>query len=170
MHVLVAFLAADSELLESHWLNNAAAWLSFAENPMIHSEILFVDHTTAKDVIGKACSIHYGGEVFLQNKKFSRTQWRFRTVNCTEEQAQKALKFCKSKVGQKFNKLGYFLQPICSPKRMAEDRWFCSEIVAGALREAGVDVEMSLHPNQLYESIKDITTPDCPRVIKDMHF
>lgn len=168
--MLVAFLAADSDLLESHWLNTAAAWASFSSNPMIHAEVLFVDHTTSKEVVGRACSIHYGGEVFLQNKKFSKSQWRFRTVNCNEEQVNKALKFCQSKVGDKFNKVGYFLQPVCGPKRLSDDKWFCSEIVAGALNAAGVEVEPSLHPNKLYESIKEITTPDCPRVISEMHF
>ena len=72
MRMLVAFLAADSELLELHVLNKAAAWAAGGDNPMIHTEILFVDRETEDGFVGRSCSIHYGGEVFFQQKKFSR--------------------------------------------------------------------------------------------------
>ena len=43
MKLYVCFLASNSELLESHVLNRAAAWLISAEHPMIHAEVLFAD-------------------------------------------------------------------------------------------------------------------------------
>ena len=60
------------------------------------------------------------------------------------------------------------MQPFTG-KRLAKKSWFCSEIVAGALNAAGVNVAPALHPNALYEAIAERTTPDCPRVL-DMKF
>lgn len=170
MRMLVCFLSADSDLMSTHILNKAAAYVSGDTNPMIHTEILFVDQSNRADVVGRACSIHYGGKVFLENKRFSRNQWRFRSVSCSDAQVKAALQFCQSKVGEPFNKLGYFLNPVCAPRRLRDDSWFCSEIVAGALQAAGLDVEPSLHPHALYKSIRDLTTPDCPRDMKEMLF
>lgn len=166
--MLVAFLAADSDLLETHVLNKAAAWAAGASNPMIHTEVLFVDRETEDGFIGRSCSIHYGGKVFFEQKRFSRSQWRFRSVDASETQIQCALQFCQDHVGDSFNKMGFFMQPFTG-KRLSGKSWFCSEIVAGALNAAGFAVKPSLHPHALYEAIADQTTPDCPRVL-DMKF
>jgi hypothetical protein len=163
MKLLLAFLSSDSELLESHILNKAAAWVSGKSNPMIHVEAVFVDRENTSDVIGRSCSIHYGGKVFLDQKRFSRKQWRFRSVDMSPSRVQKAFEFCQSHVGESFNKVGFFMQPIVGNQRVSKNTWFCSEIVAGALRAGGIDIEESLHPNTLYNRVCDMTTPDCPR-------
>jgi hypothetical protein len=163
MKLLLAFLASDSELLETHILNKAAAWVSGGSNPMIHVEAVFVDRESKSDIIGRSCSIHYGGKVFLEQKRFSRKQWRFRSVDLSPAKVQKAFKFCQEHVGESFNKVGFFMQPIVGNQRVSKDTWFCSEIVAGALRAAGMDIEESLHPNTLYSRVCDMTAPDCPR-------
>lgn len=165
MRMLVAFLAADSDLLETHVLNKAAAWVAGESNPMIHTEILFVDRETPDGFVGRSCSIHYGGHVFLEQKKFSRKQWRFRSVSANDAQVHSALKFCQDHVGEPFNKLGFFMQPFVG-SRLTKKSWFCSEIVAGALNAAGVQVKPSLHPHALYRAISENTTPDCPRVLE----
>ena len=165
MRMLVAFLAADSDLLESHILNKAAAWAAGVDNPMINAELLFVTRQTEQGFVVRSCSIHYGGKVFLEQKRFSRNQWRFRSVSATETQVQSALKFCQEHVGEPFNKVGFFLQPVTG-KRLAKKSWFCSEIVPGALNAAGVQVPPSLHPHALFEAIAFRTTPDCPRVLE----
>ena len=162
MKLYVCFLASNSELLESHILNRAASWLVSAEHPMIRTEILFADDTTGTDICGHACSIHYGGAVFLEQKRFRRADWQFRQVPCSPAQVDAAFDFCHARVGNRFNYVGYYLQPLCSP-RLTDDRWCCSEIVAGALREAGVDVAPSLHPHALYEALQPVTIPCCPR-------
>lgn len=162
--MLLAFLASDSQLLESHILNKAAAWAAGGTNPMIHVEVVFVDRESSDGVIGRSCSIHYGGRVFLEQKRFSRSQWRFRSVSATAEQVKNALKFCGDHVGDGFNKMGYFMQPIAGV-RLSSDTWFCSEIVAGALNAAGMEVSPSLHPNALFKAVADLTSPDCPRSV-----
>ena len=168
MKLYVCFLASNSNLLESHVLNRAAAWLVSAEHPMIHTEVLFADAATGNDISGYACSIHYGSKVFLSQKRFRRADWHFREVPCSEEQVDKAFDFCQDRVDDKFNYVGYYLHPFCSP-RVSERRWFCSEIVAGALNAAGVDVPPSLHPHKLYEELKPLTIPACPRLV-DLQF
>jgi hypothetical protein len=165
MKMLLAFLASDSELLETHFLNKAAAWAAGGKNPYIHVEVVFVEREAREGIIGRSCSIHYGGKVFLEHKRFSRSQWRFRSVSANKEQVQSALKFCVDHVGEGFNKTGYFLQPFAGA-RLSSNTWFCSEIVAGALNAAGMQVASSLHPNDLFKAVADLTAPDCPREVE----
>ncbi|MAD25736.1 MAG: hypothetical protein CMO44_16375 [Verrucomicrobiales bacterium] len=173
----LAFLPADSELLESHWLNSMASKLapSGSAVPKIHVELLFPESSNDKDVIGRACSIHYDGEVFLEPKRFSRKQWQFRQVSCTKAQMKKALEFCEAHIGEKFNHFGYFLHPIApcqiTPHTMQRlglspaPRWFCTEIVSGALQASGAmsDIPLSCHPEKLFQLVKDLTAPTCPK-------
>lgn len=172
MRMYVAFLPSDSELLEAHILNKAASLVSGVKNPMIHTEVVFVDRESPSDIVGRSCSIHYGSQVFLEQKRFSRKQWRFRSVSCTKDEVKAAFKFCQDHVGDGFNKYGYYMQPFSRGSATTEGKtsWFCSEIVAGALRAAGKDVPVSLHPHKLYGAVKDMTTPDCPRSNVTMTF
>ena len=168
LKLYVCFLPATEELRNTHWLNRVAAYFggpSVATQPMIHTELLFAEQSTDSEIIGNSCSIHYNGEVFLESKRFSRTEWHFR--ECPWD-IDAAMEFCKQHVGERFNHVGYYLNPLCAA-RMSRNRWFCSEIVAGALRAAGADVAQSLHPQRLFESLQEITTPACPRQ-PPMHF
>lgn len=165
VQMYLCFLPATQQIQNLHWLNRAAAYFAGSERPMIHTELLFAEYSDSDEIIGQSCSIHYNGTVFFEHKRFSRNEWHFRLCNWDVD---KAMEFCKSHVGDKFNHTGYFLQPLCKA-RLSSDRWFCSEIVAGALRAAGADVESSLHPQALFDSVKGITTPACPRS-PDMNF
>ena len=102
---------------------------------MIHTEVVFVDRESPSDIVGRSCSIHYGGKVFLEQKRFSRKQWRFRSVSCSKDQVKAAFQFCQNHVGDSFNKYGYYMQPFSKGSASTEGKntWFCSEIVAGAL-------------------------------------
>ena len=159
LNMYVCFLPASEELKNTHWLNRAAAYMAGVERPMIHTEVLFAEQSSDQHIIGQSCSIHYNGTVFFETKKFSRSEWHFRLCPWDTD---KAMAFCQEHVGDQFNKVGYFLQPLCQA-RITKNRWFCSEIVAGAIRAAGGDVAQSMHPHALYESLKDITVPACPR-------
>lgn len=82
MKMLVAFLASDSELLESHFLNKAAAWAAGGTTPMIHVEVVFVDREGRDGIIGRSCSIHYGGKVFFGAKAFFPQPVAFPQCQC----------------------------------------------------------------------------------------
>ena len=175
--IYVCFLENDDEIMERHWLNAAAAKFSPSSesNPKIHVELFFPseDKEMGDVVQGEACSIHYGGSVFLKQKRFSRKQWCCRTLSCTQKQYDETLKFCKSHMGENFNYLSYFLQPTgWSPGPYTltsmgfSPRWFCSEIVVEALKQGGVlskSLNASIHPQALFTVLRDMTTPDSVR-------
>jgi len=181
--IYVCFLENDEEIMERHWLNAMAARVAPVSktDPKIHVELFFPSPGTnhQADVIqGEACSIHYGRSVFLQQKRFSRKQWCFRALSCTQKQYDDTYKFCKGHVGENFNYLSYFLQPTgWAPGPYSftswgfSPRWFCSEICIEALKEGGVlskDVNTSMHPQSLYDILEDITTADSVRNYREI--
>ena len=134
------------------------------------------------DLKGVACSIHYGGEAFVhENKTFSRTNWEFRRIPATSEQANKALEWFRQRQGDGFNKLGFFSEPArraankyvsCVPNPFSPSsflqgkrpRWFCSELCEAGLRHAGIltNLTQSPHPEQFFQEIKSVSTVAAP--------
>lgn len=55
----------------------------------------------------------------------------------TPEQWQAAIGYCKAQIGKKYDYRGVF-RFLSRRKVPADDRWFCSELVAKALEVAGV--------------------------------
>ena len=169
----VCFLETDQEIMERHWLNRMAAWVSPSDKAKIHVELFFPEENRGEIVSGKACSIHYSGKVFLTKKNFSRKQWCFRTVSVNTEQLKRIRMFCEAHVGEHFNYMGYYLQPLRLPLTPytpqwlgLSPRWFCSEICIEALKAGGVlgdNVNASLHPQELFEALQDATTADSVR-------
>lgn len=179
--IMVCFVRSDSSVLQDSWLNSAATW--FAGNdgqqtPYIHAEILFVPKNNAlasqSEVYGTACSIVYGNTVHLEKKRFSRKEWVFRSMDCTEEEYNNMYTFCRHHKGDSFNHLGYFMYwaGFLAPKPMfytwlgMNPRWYCSEIVIAALKHGNMinqDINVSTHPNILYNIIKHKSMANCGR-------
>lgn len=176
----ICFLENDLEIMESHWLNRAAASLAPKAKdgrPKIHVELFFPSKNSSSSdevVSGQACSIYYNNKVFLTHKNFSRKQWSFRALDVSQKQYDDIFSFCKQHVGEKFNHLTYFTYPVnCQqvtpywPQRFnMKPRWFCSEIVVEALKAGGVldkDMFASIHPEELYCMLEESSTPDCVR-------
>lgn len=173
----VCFLSADSDLLQKHVLNMAAAWMAPTTEdgkPMVHSEVFFPQHDNDSSVIGKSCGIHYGGQVFVQEKRFSRSNWIFRALTCTDAQYNKMLRYCNSQRGGGFNYMGYFTPCGSSiESRLNSDgpqQWYCSELSTAILHNGGIiddsDVPVcSTHPQLLYDKMVPMTFADCGRNI-----
>ena len=176
----LCFVRADSEILDPSVLNRAAAFMANNKTdqpPYIHVELLFVPHSgtegVGSDVVGEACSIVYGSGVHLERKRFSRRQWVFRSIQCSEEEYDKIYDFCRSHRGEHFNLLGYYM--FWSPVKISpmfytyfgmSPRWFCSQIVTAALQHGGLldsDVSSSVHPNDLFHMVRLNTMPNCGR-------
>lgn len=176
----LCFVRADSEILDPSMLNRAAAYMAKNKDsdqpPYIHVELLFVPNGRSEngvDVVGEACSIVYGSGVHLERKRFSKRQWVFRSVQCSDEEYNTIYNFCRDHRGEPFNYLGYFL--FWSPLKISphfynalgmSSRWFCSQIVTAALKHGGMideSVSASLHPNELYHMVKLNTMVDCGR-------
>jgi len=179
---MLCFVRSDSDILESSWLNRIAASLARTEDdtaPFIHAELLFCpqnSNSTKDSVSGLACSIVYSGAVHLEKKRFSRKEWFFRSMECSKSQYDSMLTFCKDHQGDSFNHLGYFMYwaPF-SPSPMSytylgmTPRWYCSEIVIGAMKEGDMladDVPNSMHPHDLHKLVQDSSMADCGRNMK----
>lgn len=173
--IYACFLKSDSELLEKHVLNMAAAYFSPSSSdgaPMVHAEIFFPTRDDERSVLGRSCGIHYGGHVFLQEKRFTKKNWIFRAITCTDEQYKTMLEYCRSQRGGEFNYLGYFT-PCGSTmeSRLLSDgpqRWYCSELTAAILHAGGIidcveDASFTAHPQTLYNKLERITYADCGR-------
>lgn len=180
--IMVCFVRSDSSVLQESWLNSMASW--FAGNnksggaPYIHAELLFIPKanalSTKSEVYGTACSIVYNSYVHLEKKRFSRKEWVFRSMECTDEQYNKMYNFCKLHKGDGFNHTGYFMywSGFLAPKPTfytwfgMNPRWYCSEIVIAALKSGNMldeNMAVSTHPNELYSYIKMKSMADCGR-------
>ena len=183
--IFACFLRNDNEIMAAHILNKLAAKIAPKtgnSEPQIHVELFFPDEeSNEQDLIcGQACSIHYNGKVFLTRKRFSRSQWNFRSLDTTPEQYEAILSYCKEAVGCRFNHLGYFLQPVMKiDHSWAQDwfgfgkRYYCSEIVVEALKAGGVfpqSMRSQIHPETLYSILKDETTSACVKDVKKIQF
>lgn len=138
--------------------------------------------TDPEQLRGVACSIHYGGEVFCKEKSFSRKNWEFRRVPATPNQASAALAWFKKRVGDKFNRSGFFAEPVrraarhygvsCAPNPFSPQsfvqgdrpRWFCSELCEAGLRHSGIVTHMtpSPHPELFFQEIKQLSSVAAP--------
>ena len=178
--IMLCFVRSDSDILEASWLNRAASSLANTndgEVPFIHAELLFCppgSNAGSTDTIsGLACSIVYSGSVHLEKKRFSRKEWFFRSMECSQSQYETMMDFCTSHKGDGFNHLGYFLywSPIRpSPTSYTwlglSSRWYCSEIVIAALKAGDIlseDVSYSMHPHDLYKLVQHNSMADCGR-------
>ena len=167
--VIVCFLPADSDLLEDHWLNRAAAFKAPARldnpdaAPMVHTELFFPSQTSSASdsIVGRSLGIHYGGQVFMAPKRFSRKHWEFRSLPCSEEQYNAMLNFARQQVGGAFNYMGYYTPcGISSTTRASSghttQNWYCSELVSHALWQGNMLEDPGthgLHPQTLYDAI-----------------
>lgn len=186
--IMVCFVRSDSSVLQESWLNSAASLLApmTARNgkPYIHAELLFVPKNNGlqnkTDVYGEACSIVYSGKVHLCKKRFSRKEWEFRSIECSEKQYKKMKDFCKDHVSDGFNHLGYFMywsgpfapKPTFYTWFGMSPRWYCSEIVIAALKVGGIlddSFPTAEHPDRLYHFIKERSMMNCGRNMKEVH-
>jgi len=183
--IMLCFVRSDSDILEASWLNRAAASLASTEDgsaPFIHAELLFCPPggSSGKDsVSGLACSIVYSGNVHLETKRFSRKEWFFRSMEVSKGQYDTMMSFCKVHQGDSFNHLGYFM--YWSPLRPSPmfytylgmtPRWYCSEIVIGALKAGEIvdeSVSSSMHPHELYKLMQGSSVADCARDINALN-
>ena len=184
---MLCFVRSDSDVLEKSWLNSMASFFAprapRSGPPYIHVEIMFPPkndiNTNKAELYGDACSIVYNGLVHFVKKRFSRKEWEFRSMECTGEQYENMKSFCKDHTGEKFNHMGYFMYwaGMLAPRPMfytwfgMAPRWYCSEIVIGALKSGGLlddSFSSAEHPDKLYHVVKNRSMMDCGRNMKEV--
>ena len=182
--IIVCYLRAGSAVLDDHILNRLAKFFAPRYNdghdhePVVHVELFFPNQM---DDGGLSAGIHYGGNVFLHAKRFSRKHWVFHSIPATKDQIQKAKEFFQVQQGARFNYRGFFGPSMCnishntrvtSVKNRKRTQWYCSELVSYALMHAGIltpedTMVARKHPNASYHVIqkKCNTFMDCARVL-----
>lgn len=164
MQVYLAFLPMDADSLADSWLNRRVGRMAGEEGAMVHAEIVFREDP--EDLYALACSIHYGGTVFVKDKLFSRAGWHFRQISMDQDTAQRCLEWCRCREGDRFNYLGFYARGLpCIWKVIPKDKkkWFCSELVCACLRENGVMNINTCTPHDLYKQTRLTTCPAHPK-------
>lgn len=135
-------------------------------DPVVHVELFFPDATS--EHTGLSAGIHYGGQMFMHPKTFSRRHWVFHSISATPRQVQLAKAFCERQKGANFNYLGFYTPHACNIGHAYRMRnldtqrmpWFCSELVAYTLLHAGLlssaeAKAAAKHPQMSYNVIQN---------------
>lgn len=170
--VVIAFVTESSNLTEQHWLNTWAAALAPAateSDKIIHCECFF-PRTTANHMsnrTGKAYGIYYGGPVWHHDrKKYSNTDYIFKTIMLKKAQKRKMITFLDGQVGKGFNHLGYasFMTPCNISGNMPgfARRFYCSQLTMAALNHSGIfgecDLPENVHPHRVFDLLTEYST------------
>jgi hypothetical protein len=108
-----------------------------------------------------------GKEVYVQDQLCQRPGWVFRQLDVTEEQAQKLFDWCKRRKGHKFNYVGFYgyaFPCFCCVQSCFPNRWFCSELVATALKENNIANVTVCSPHDLYRQLQNQAYVSNPKV------
>ena len=176
--VILAFLPLDSDLLERSYLNWAAGRIaprrkyksSNKQQPMVHVEAWLRDEQGDS---GYAASICYNRPAHYVRKKFSRTNWQFRSIFMSEVQFKKLKLLFSHYKGSPFNKLGFFALGLGLrigggwPTRLGFKRaFFCAELIVHCLKEVGYfqkgaknEIPSVVHPEELFQHLSLVSTP-----------
>lgn len=70
----------------------------------------------------------------------------------TDEQWGKAVEWAESQIGKKYD-FGGVLRFVTRWRKQQDDKWFCSELVFQALKEAGVDLLERINCSQVSPTV-----------------
>lgn len=177
--VVLAFLPADSSLLQRSYLNWAAARIAPSRQkkrygapgqaPMVHAEIWLKEN----DNDGFAASICYNKTCHYDRKRFSRKTWSFRSIYVSKAQFKKLQLFFSAHKGCKFNKVGFFALGLAGlrisgkwPERLGwRPRFWCSELIVTGLKAVGYfeksgpgAISTQCHPEELFQFVGIISS------------
>jgi len=90
----------------------------------------------------------------VRKGKFSKvhtpgTEFSIYSVEVTERQKERILKFAESQIGKPYDWWGILGFVLFNPNIERKDRWFCSELVFTAFWQAGVRLLLNTHPSEV---------------------
>jgi len=90
----------------------------------------------------------------VRHGKFSEvhtpgTEFAVYSVQVTGKQKEKIEEFLQRQLGKPYDWLGILGFPLRSLKLERKDRWFCSELVFTAFKQAGVALLKNTHPSEV---------------------
>ncbi|WP_456459700.1 YiiX/YebB-like N1pC/P60 family cysteine hydrolase [Desulfurobacterium sp.] len=77
------------------------------------------------------------------------TEFAVYSIQVTEEQKEKIEEFLQRQLGKPYDWLGILGFPLRNWKLESKDRWFCSELVFTAFKQAGVELLKNTHPSEV---------------------
>ena len=87
---------------------------------------------------GKFSEVHTIGTVFAVY-----------SIQVTEEQKESIEEFLQRQLGKSYDWFGILGFPLRNLKLESKDRWFCSELVFTAFKQAGVELLKNTHPSEV---------------------
>jgi uncharacterized protein YycO len=146
-------------------MSNASITLRFADlgwpviGPLIswvsgrwmnHVDLMVDELMLVSAMPGGVRECHYGD---IRAKRV-----KYVTLPCTEVQCEAAVAFLRAQIGKPYDYWGTLAFPFLPPWNDPE-KWFCSELAAAALHQAGIiTVPFKLHrisPKRLYDLVED---------------
>jgi len=103
-------------------------------SPMIHCQLVFWDQARKQYY---TYSVDDSRPVHVYDRKAFRRGWRFVALDLTEREELIAQNFCAAQLGKPLNSAGQ-LTIFLLPQSGRGHSWFCSELVAAALKAAGI--------------------------------
>jgi len=171
-YVWIAFLSYENEEFQKEeWctnyfcfsINKLATW--WTESDIIHCQIAFQDNTPGNYITYSVDSVT--GEVWCEQRDFSKEGWRFARIRVTMDQENRIRKFLQAQLGKPFNSCGINMFWLC-PWSGGGEKWFCSELTMAALQRAGLYkgyTPAECGPSKIY----DIVTSDRNLYVPDAH-
>jgi len=77
------------------------------------------------------------------------TEFSVYSVDVSPSQKEKIESFLKEQIGKPYDWLGILGFPLRSRKLERKNRWFCSELVFTAFKQAGVELLKNTHPAEV---------------------
>ena len=140
---------------EEPFANRLAAFITMG--PISHVELRFSD--------GKCLSVYAGEEVFLRERTYSNPQYVQYHLAVRPQAEVNMRAFADGQVGKFFNGWGMIRATLPllwrrSDGHRAHGKWFCSELIVGALQAGGLCKGLNratVSPNTLYRYCKSQT-------------
>lgn len=77
------------------------------------------------------------------------TEFSVYSVEVTEKQKEKIFNFAESQIGKPYDWWGILGFILFNPNIEKKNRWFCSELVFTAFKQAGVELLKNTHPSEV---------------------
>ncbi|SMO76130.1 Permuted papain-like amidase enzyme, YaeF/YiiX, C92 family [Balnearium lithotrophicum] len=77
------------------------------------------------------------------------TEFAVYSVEVTKEQREKIRDFLYKQIGKPYDWLGILGFILLNPNIESKDRWFCSELVFAAFKQAGIELLKNTHPSEV---------------------
>jgi len=77
------------------------------------------------------------------------TEFAVFSVEVSKSQKTQVERFLHSQIGRKYDWLGILGFPLRNWKLESKNRWFCSELIFAAFKQAGVELLKNTHPSEV---------------------